>query len=332
MMEGIILRKLIILMMLYASLHSQDEYQLGDGAQVGSLPLYIGGYFSIDYKSTEDSKQYRIDDIAFLAYGSSNKFSYIAELEFKEFYVKTDTNDTITTQKDQTLYTERVYIDYNLDGNYLLRAGKYNSPIGFWNLLPINVLRETTSSPKSSYILFPKFTTGLYSSYTTFEDAEFKLDIMLQNNKGIYDSYNNYHVNTHYGLGLSYEMDELTIKLNGGYFKDTDLNIPLYYALLSMKYENDDFQILSEIGSQNINEESSTNYAAYLQGVYRFTPRHLGIIRLESYDSKNTNQQDDFVVFGYTYRPLYPIALKAEYQSHSIESENQFLFSFSVLF
>jgi len=328
------LRIFLILFLLSSLLYSDKEYKLGEGVQVGTLPLYLGGYISLNFLQREQQTEYRVDDLAIMGYGNYNKFSYMLELEFKELYVYKDHHGVTSTEKDTHLYTERVYVDYNLDENYLFRAGKYNSNIGFWNLLPINVLRETTSSPKSTYILFPKFTTGIDSSYTSYINGELKLNATLQCNEGIDESYNNYNTDRHYGVGASYEIDEYTIKINGGYFHTED-DIPeknLYYMLLSAKYESDKYQILTEIGSQKTKNEYTTKYAGYIQGAYRFTSQHIAVLRAESYENKKYDDSDKLVVVGYTYRPLYPIAIKSEYQFHSKDDENQLLLSLSVLF
>ena len=328
------MRIFLILFLLSSLLYSDKEYKLGEGVQVGTLPLYLGGYISLNFLQREQQTEYRVDDIAIMGYGNYDKFSYMLELEFKELYAYKDHHGVTSTEKDTHLYTERVYVDYNLDENYLFRAGKYNSNIGFWNLLPINVLRETTSSPKSTYILFPKFTTGIDSSYTSYINGELKLNATLQYNEGIDESYNNYNTDRHYGVGVSYEIDEYTFKLNGGYFHTED-DIPeknLYYMLLSAKYESDKYQILTEIGSQKTKNEYTTKYAGYIQGAYRFTSQHIAVLRAESYENKKYDDSDKLVVVGYTYRPLYPIAIKSEYQFHSKDDENQLLLSLSVLF
>ncbi|MDQ1338519.1 MAG: hypothetical protein QG617_1486 [Campylobacterota bacterium] len=317
------------------SLLRGGEYQLGKGVQAGSLPFYVGGYFSLDYKHTDDIDRYRIDDVAVLGYGNYEKFSYLAEFEFKEMYVETHTNGIKDSTHNNRLYTERLYLDYNFNEKYMLRAGKYNSPIGFWNLLPINVLRETTSNPMSTSIIFPKFTTGLDTSYTSYGEDELKVDIMLQHNNDIDKEYNNYKIDEHYGFGISYEKDNYTLKLNGGYFHNLDNYIAqdnLYYLLLSAKYESQKYQILSEIGSQKSKNDFTTDYALYIQGLYRFSEQHIGVIRAESYDNNLNATDDDILIFSYTYRPLYPIAITSEYQVHSQTDQNQFLFSFSVLF
>jgi hypothetical protein len=341
------LLKIIAVLALVLSLYAEEEYQLGEGMQLASLPLFVGGYVSSDYRNMNDENRYRLDDIAVMGYGSYDKFSYMAEVEYKSFYVETHTGDTTNITKDTKIHTERVYLDYKLDENYMFRVGKYNNPIGFWNLLPVNVLRDTTSNPVSLEILFPKFTTGGSASYSSYDEGELKIDLMIQNNNDLDHDYNNYIVDKHYGFNLSYEQDDYTLKVNGGYFRNvisydpSEANEPyeslehpedLYYFLLSGKYETQKYQFLGEIGTQRKESEFTTNYAGYVQGLYRFTEQHTGIVRLESYDDKYHNKEDDIAIVGYTYRPIYPVAIKSEYQFHSLHSENQFLFSLSVMF
>jgi len=333
------LRNLLVILLLFVTLHADDEYQLGEGVQVGSLPLFIGGYISADYKDKDDEQRYRLDDIALLGYGSYDKFSYMAELEYKDFYVQTknpELPDTPTSSQNRQLYMERIYLDYNLNENYSLRIGKYNSPIGFMNLLPINVLRETSSKPMSSSIIFPTFTTGGGMTYSNYGSGEFKIDLMFQHNDDIDADYNNYKTDRHYGVGFSYEIDNYTLKINSGYFHKTDNKVEqdkLHYMLLSAKYETDSYQILSELGTQRSKDEITTHHAGYLQGLYRFTEQHIGIVRLESYENSARRVLDEeMMVIGYTYRPLYPIAIKSEYQIYSDSQKNQTLLSLSVLF
>jgi len=334
------LKKMLIVLVLVSALFGEEYqedsgYNLGEGAQIGTLPIYIGGYFSVDYKYKDSKSRYRIDDLAFLAYGNYNKLSYMAEFEFKELYTFSEETSGFATKQDTSLHVERLYADYNFNENYMLRGGKYNSQVGFWNLLPINVLRDTTSNPISTYIIFPKFTTGLYASYTSYSEGDLKIDIMLQHNNDIDPSYNNYIIDEYYALGITYSKDAFEVKLNLGMFDNYMQNNTtqnLYYILASMKYEIEKLQVMSEVGTQSATDGFTTEYAGYLQAVYHLSEKHAAILRLESYDDKFNDTQDDIAIFGYTYRPLYPVALKAEYQFHSISLQNQFLFSFSVLF
>jgi len=48
----LLLRKTIIFLLLLLSLNAQEpSYELGKGLQVASLTIYIGGYFSLDYRN-----------------------------------------------------------------------------------------------------------------------------------------------------------------------------------------------------------------------------------------------------------------------------------------
>jgi hypothetical protein len=312
-----------------------NNYTLGEGIQIAQYPIYIGGYFSTDYLNVGTKNRYRVNNLALLSYGNYDKFSYMAEFEYKGLYILNKNAGKYTSTTDTAIHTERFYIDYNMNENYLFRVGKYNSPIGYWNLLPINVLRETTSNPISTLILFPTFTTGIMVSYSTFGKANLKVNLLLQKNADLDASYNNYRMDDHYGLGLVYEKNEWNFKLNLGEFDGLFVNAKsqiLYYYMASLKYETEKFQIMSEIGSQKSDKSYTTRYAGYVQGLYHINEEHAAVLRLESYDDVYHNIKEDIAVFGYSYRPTYPVSIKTEYQLHSLQKNNQFLLSFSVLF
>ncbi|MCX6052630.1 MAG: hypothetical protein NTZ60_08980, partial [Campylobacterales bacterium] len=56
--------KIIVILILILTLNAEEEYQLGKGKQVASLPLYVGGYISADYSNMNNENRYRLDDIA----------------------------------------------------------------------------------------------------------------------------------------------------------------------------------------------------------------------------------------------------------------------------
>ena len=336
--KTIVNKILIFLLSFFLLLSAQDKedtYQLGQGLQVGSLPIYVGGYFSTNYEHNDNITIYDIDDLAFLSYGNYEKFSFMVELEYKELYVKTKVGDRTFTTKDTHLYIERLYIDYTINENYMIRVGKFNSPIGYWNLVPINVLRDTSSHPITSDILFPAFTTGALLNHTSYQTAEIKVDVSLQNNADLEDDYNNYKIDKHYGLGITYTQNNLSLKFNSGIFEKVPEYFSkkkLYYMLLALEYDSDDFKIMSELGSQKSDNEFTTKYAAYLQGLYRLNEKHNLILRTESFKTNLTPKAQFIGIIGYTFRPIYPVAIKAEYQFHSTNRDNKLLLSFSMMF
>jgi hypothetical protein len=296
-------------------------YEAGNGIKISSLPIYVGARFSMDYTHKDANNEYKIKDLALFSYGKFEKISYMVDLGYQNLYVS---NSNIF-KEDKTLHIERLNVDYDYDV-YKFRVGKYNSPIGFWNLLTADVLKETTSDPVSTSIIFPQYTTGLDASYTSYENNNLKFDLMLQHNSDFDSDFNNYKVNKHYGLGISYKQKKYSIKVNGGYFND------LYYTQVSAKYKADKYEILGELGHQTSKHKTTTPYAGYVQASYKVTPQHIATLRAESYKNNLTATDDTMAIAGYTYRPYKNIALKSEYQLHSQEKQNQFLLSLSAMF
>jgi hypothetical protein len=325
------LYRFTLFFLLFISLHASQKYELGKGISLGKTPIYVGGYFSLNYEKSEEEESYSLDDLAFLSYARFEKISYLLELEYKELYSTLYTDEQTIHSSNTKLYTERAYIKYDYNQNYSLRLGKFNSPIGFWNVVPINIFRETTSTPKSNAILFPKFTTGIDIEYHSYAKGELALHLLVQNNDDIDTEYNNYHLKKHYGIGIAYDLQNYRVQFNSGFFQTQESNEKLSYFLLSLKYESDYFELLAEVGKQFSSTTPTPHKGSYIQGSYHITQKHSAIIRLESYKALQESE-DLFSVFAYKYSPLEPVALKIEYQLHSDDDLNKILCSFSVLF
>ncbi len=315
---------------------NEERYQLGNGLQIGSLPLYIGSYFSLVYEHIDEKDpSLTLDDVAIMVYGEYSHFSYMLELEAEDLYHKV-LGGRESREPKEHLHMERFYVDYEFDDHSMLRMGKQNSPIGFWNLNPINVLRDTSSSPTIVEQLFPLLTSGVVFGYTQEEQMRTTINLIAQESEDIEkaihsDIYNNFDLNRHYGVGITLQENAMSCKVSGGYFR-TIADEEYTYLLAAFKYQEDNFKLQGEIGRQFSKERSTIPYIGYLQYSQFFEQKHEAIIRVESYHNRVEDRSDNFIVLGYTYRPLYPIALKGEYQWHTYEQENKLLFSLSVLF
>jgi hypothetical protein len=326
-----------IFLLFNASLYAEEtDYQLGQGIQIDGLPLYLGGYFSTEYEHAYDKKRsLSLDELAVMAYGEYNNFSYLLELEAANIYSEVFGDET-SEESNKEIHIERLYLNYDFNENYGLKLGKFNSPIGFWNRIPINVLRDTSSNPSITELLFPRFTTGADLLYQTENSTQLAVDTIIQGGEDLdnafnQDVYNNFDVDSHYGLGLSLQKDTWNYQFNIGYFHLTSAE-KYYYLLGAAKYEKDEIKLLGALGTQ-MNEEGTTiPYIGYIQGSYMLKENHQAIVRFETYKDDITDIKDTFTVIGYTYRPLYPIAIKGEYQWHSLHEENKMILSISVLF
>ncbi len=310
-----------------------EPYILGNGFHIDPM-LNIGGYFSSEFVSKNNQESVTFDDIAVMAYGDINPFfSYLAELEAINFYHRNLSNgDESGSQK---FHIERFYGDIWLSDAYNFRFGKMITPIGYWNTEPINVLRDTTSNPLYSMLLFPKFLTGVdLNGYLPGVD-NIHYHLFAQNNHDLDKEYINIP-NTHF-YGFSVEK-ELTNEFScGGSVGEyiTLVHQRTRFVQTDAKYDDSQWQIMGEMMFANnefTDNDQAFTLSGYMQGMYRYTPEHAFVGRYEYYNDRHSNYVDNIGVVGYSYRPWYPVSIKGEYQWHSVRDENSLLFSLSVLF
>ena len=324
-----------ILFYIFTLLANAGHYELGHGVKLHEK-LRIGGYFSTDYEVSETRRRARLDDVAFLAYGNlTSNLSYLAEIEAAPFFQRDFRAGT--QEYDRHFHRERLYFDYQYSEMVNFRVGKQITPIGYWNLEPINVLRETSSNPLLSSKMFPKFLTGLdiYGYLPWFDSVTYHL--FMQNNKDIDEDYINIK-NEHF-FGLSLENEVSMDFQYGGSFGEfiTEDRKRTHFAQLNAKYElSNNLSIQSELALNHIDDHATTvkgyKFAGYLQSLYRISSKHALVGRYEYFNDDATDISDHIGIFGYSYRPIYPVSLKAEYQWNSYEKLNKFITSFSVLF
>jgi hypothetical protein len=316
-----------------ATLYAQP-YELGKGYHVDDM-LNVGGYFSSDFTMQGSQDTARMDDVAVMAYGDINPMlSYLAELEAVGFYSKNLT--TGEESGDRKFHIERLYGDLWLSDAYNVRFGKQITPVGYWNKEPINVLRDSSSNPLYSKLLFPKFLTGIdINGFVPGMDAV-RYHLFGQNNRDLDQGYINIP-NTHFfGLAVEKEIsNDWSAGGSIGEYIPAVGNQRTRYVQANVKYDDTTWQVMSEalIAKSNYVQDSDDyTLSGYAQGMYRYTPQHAFIARVEHFKDHHTQYEDNIGVLGYSYRPLYPVSLKGEYQWHSQNDENRALFSFSVLF
>lgn len=324
------INRLICTVILACTVIHAEEYTFGDGWQVADSPLIIGGYVSSVYVAEKNKRILDIDDIALLAYGEFDNFDFLAEFEAADVYKK-ETGFYRDESSSTAFHTERLYGDYYFGDNKRLRFGKFNSDIGFWNQMPINVLRDTTSSPHLVSDFFPKLTTGLHYESREKDDFPYRVSVTLQNNNDLDRGYNNFSVDRHYAVACDIGEQERLWRFGGGYFRYESLR-EAFYLLAALKMEKKEWNFLFESILRQERNEEKLSYDAYAQGVWHFKAKHDLIFRTEVEKAPITQIHDGSALVGYTYRPLSNVALKGEFEAHQESLLNRWLFSLSVLF
>jgi hypothetical protein len=134
-------------------------YQPGQGVALGSSGVSIGGYASAQWQSLD-----RDDRAASLSHASLFVWSELGS--HAKFLAELDNQDNHPGQRERErdggrfTSVERVYLDYIFSDTLTLRAGKFLTPIGRWNLIHADPLVWTTSRPMLTHDLFPDNVTG----------------------------------------------------------------------------------------------------------------------------------------------------------------------------
>ncbi|WP_345988182.1 hypothetical protein WCX18_11980 [Sulfurimonas sp. HSL1-2] len=312
-----------------------DEYRLGEGVQVGKTPLYLGGYFSLNYwNNFKGTSEVVLDDLAVMLYGTKGAWSGLAEVEWGDLYRKRYGYGA-QTDIDGTPHAERVFAQYEPSERLQVTVGKFNTPVGYWNRMPVNVLRDTTSSPNITEEIFPRFTTGIDAKITT---GIVSVNVLIQMTPDLdaafngENLYNNFDIERQSGIGMTLEQGVWSCGVNAGRYEERVEEESWNYLYASGQYRTAQTRIMAEAGYRQNDDNTRSNAGGYIQGSQQFFMKHYAVLRLEYTTDYIANSDDSIAVVGYTYRPLFPVALKGEYQFHTRENEDMMIVSFSMLF
>ena len=139
---------------------SDINYRLGEGLQVADTGFSLGGYATASYQNLAHApSRIALDNLSlFVWWQGENRWKFFSELDFENVLAS---NAFGREGKDHYLALERLYVDYAISDTTTLRAGKFLTPVGRWNLIHATPLVWTTSRPLVTTRSFPTNATGL---------------------------------------------------------------------------------------------------------------------------------------------------------------------------
>lgn len=143
---------------------ADSGYTLGSGYQVPGTDWHLGGYATASVEDPEDgSPRAAIDNLSlFLWWQGEGRWKFFSELEYENPI--SNRSDRLTS--DDYLSWERAYLEYAWSASVSVRAGKFLTPIGRWNLIHATPLVWTTSRPLVTTLAFPTNMTGVMVTAT----------------------------------------------------------------------------------------------------------------------------------------------------------------------
>lgn len=317
---------------------SADDYRPGRGWQVPGTGFRLGGYASAGFENDRRRPwELGANDMSLIIrWEGEGKLRFFSELDLEE-PLKLEQGHGLTT-RHAYLALERAYADYLYSEKLNLRAGKFLTPIGRWNVVHADPLVWTTSRPLITEYSFPTNATGAmvygtipllgkdvdYSLYTAIGE-DWRPDPRLDPFEEAYGMH----------VALSSDTGEFGISLANFEQKGSVGERKNLFGL-DYLWARDRYEISSELIYRFSDEDSKRDERGlFVQGVMPLSERWYGIARYELYDPAGTAPAMNIGVIGLAMKLSPALIFKAEYSHASnnrIQAPEGLFTSFAILF
>ncbi len=268
-----------------------------------------------------------------LSWENSSRFRFFSELEL-ERPLSFHEDDTVVG-KDFYFDLERLYLDYNLSDKLNLRAGRFLTPTGRWNLVHAAPLVWTSLRPLATSRLFPVSINGLmFYGVAPLSNNAFEYSFFVE---GLKDQTVDKGV-------ISYKDTKgarftLSGKVNWGLslleFREDIPNSHRFRMLgLDFLAQHEGWELSGEAFQRYYSNYSDGGSGAYLQGVAPLGNQWFAVARVENFKRPAEGSSERWLL-GTAWRMAPNRVLKIEYvggDEERPESPKGLLASFAILF
>ncbi len=313
-------------------------YELGQGLRLGNSGFTLGGYASAEYEDVKNADpRFSLSHLSmFLWWENASRLKFFSEI---------DSEDTVATRylavngERRYLSLERFYFDYAWNDSLTLRAGKFLTPIGRWNLVHADPLVWTTSRPMITRDLFPDNATGAMAlgslpllrhqtDYTLY--ASIGEDLHKDPAQDPFSEAYGVHFNVS-------ATEDLQIGLSYASFAQTAVReehkqlvgVDFIWARRGYELSGEVAHVASSKGPERVAK------GGFVQAVVPLYDKLYGVTRVESLRTADTDRATYLGVLGLTYRSSRAVSFKLEYsrgRHNDIGAPEGILSSVSVLF
>lgn len=302
------------------------EYRMGRGLHFGWTGLNVGGFTTVEFEREEgDPGEFALDGINFLVLLQPWDFVRgFAELEL-DGIVSWETNKN-SPDSDVGIEVERLFADLILDDPLAARFGKFQTPVGRWNLVPAEPFTWTPQEPVVVETAFDEHTTGgavlgtLYPewgslSYWIYGQFLDPLDASEDPDPGDRT------------IGGRLELDQPFGEWSvGASFLATELsNDWSYLGGVDALAQIGPLELTGEFYYQRGDIEDRDLWDVYVQGVIEVLPDHVPglylVGRYEYFDPDNWSEESNIGDVGFAWVPRPWLHIKASYRFTDEQSE-----------
>ncbi len=322
------------LLALWASSAAGSSHTPGRGLSLLDDDLVLGGYAKLELSALDQSQdQFVVEDVsAFLTYRISPNIKLFTEAEFEDLL---SIDDGGLDGGSDVFKLERLYFEYETQAQLRLRLGKVLTPVGIWNPIHAAPLVWTSSRPLASSAMFDTGLTGLQADVLTrLGDLDAVLTAFGQVTDQLDETGDRQNIRR--GGGGRMQIGSIgSWQLAASYLRfddDTDHRWESVFAA-DFLFEDDDWELSSEVAVNDPRGNGGTTWAFYFQAVRHLSAKIHPVLRYEH--AKLAEGSGDPLILGVAYKPTPTTVLKAEAvlaTGDLITGGNGFLASFAMLF
>ena len=293
------------------------HYQWGRGITWQAINLNLGGYFNAVYEHPQQFKEsVSLNDLSlFFTWSPHQRLRFFAEIE-TENWLSTQGVDSL----DNTLSTERLYLDILTSPASTLRLGKFLTPIGRWNLTHVSPLIWTTSRPLvTERRLFTSHVNGaMFTHRVDFNVHTLNVAFYLDESATL-DAFD-YQLGFENGVGSRVTLDineNLQIGASWLNFKNKSITPKSSNQLLGIDllWKKNHYELEIEAIYRTAEDNQGTEHGLYLQSVVPLMNDFYAISRYEYVNGTHRYLPTitHIGVTGLAWKPFTPLIIKAEY-------------------
>ncbi len=244
----------------------------------------VGGYSSARVQQNRHGKaEAALDEISLIfTWDNQDRVKFFAEIELENPLSWREGG--AFRSNNSYLDVERLYLDYAFNDQVNLRAGRFLTPIGRWNLLHAAPLVWTTSRPVATSRLFPMALNGMMlHGSKPFDDAALEYSVFAETLKDQNEEANELRFRNARGARVVYS-GLVDVGATVMEFDENDL-IKREYRMLSLDFikSYQGWELSGEAFFRKSKHYHEDTGGAYLQGVAPLGNKWFLIGRLESF-------------------------------------------------
>lgn len=315
------------------------EYTLGRGLRVGHTGLHVGGFTTAEFDREQGEPGIlALDSVNLLVLLEPNEYIRgFAEIEIGDLFTWETNRES--TEGGASAVIERVYGDLRVGDPFNVRVGKFQTPVGRYNLIPAEPFVWSALDPILVEVTFEEHTTGgAFLGSLPMQSGSLDYWVFGQFIDPLDPSEDPRASDHSAGGRLQWSdfrgaVDEWSI---GSSFMATEINGEWsYLGGLDWELRWHHLLLTSELTIQQGELEDRELWDLYLQGVYEVVPTFNLVARYEHIDLSGRSEDAHLGDVGVAWIPKSYLHLKATYRftdKQTEEARRGLAMSFSFIF